>query len=141
MLLSDLFKSLHYTAKRVDFFHWLLNLQANLFNFIGKLLKKSLGLFVDVLAIDIFPVVSPALERLFHIDCLQRKGSNLFGWLNFFDLIHESIEFLEFFFIVFETWICLGEDFELFAWILAPKPAVLAEAIKESVDIVLGSLD
>ena len=120
LFLSDFFKSLHDTAKRVNFFHWLLNLETDLFDFVSELFKESLGLLVDVLAIDIFPVVSPLLEGLFHIDCFQGKGSNLFGWLNFFDLVHKGIELLEFFFIVFKGWRRLGEDFEFIVWILSP---------------------
>jgi hypothetical protein len=83
---------LHNAAQRVDFLHRFFNLQTDLFDFIGELLKESLCLLVDILGEDIFPVVGPFLQSTLDVDCLQGKGTDLECSLNFINLIHEFIE-------------------------------------------------
>ena len=141
LLLADLFESLHDATKGVDFFDGLLDLQLDLLDLVGELLEQGLCLLMDVLAVDIFPVVGPPLKCLFHIGCFERKGTDLMCLLDLVDLRHEGVKFFELVLVVFKARGSLCEDLELLVGILVPEPAVLAKAIKESVDIILGSLD
>ena len=55
LLLTDLLESRHGTTKGINILNWLINLELDLLDLISQVLKKSLGLLVQVTAEGVLP--------------------------------------------------------------------------------------
>jgi hypothetical protein len=95
LLLANLLESKHDAAERVDVLDFLVDLQTNLFDIIGKVTEQVLGLLVDVLREDKLPLSKVVLKSILHTFGLQGKSADLVSLLNLLDLSVLVVEVLE----------------------------------------------
>lgn len=95
-LLSDLLKSLHNIAKGIDIFGWLLDLEFDLLDVIGQVLKECLGSLVKILGVSILPHRDPLLQTRLDVLGLETEGTDLVEALDLIDVEFEVGELFKF---------------------------------------------
>lgn len=141
LLLANLLKSKHNTAKRINIDSGFVNFKLDLLKLIHERFEKSLSLLVEILGETILPFVNPLKKGVFDLISLKLKSSNLMMPINFIDFICKLFKLLKLVLIILKSRLLFVEISKLLVHLFLPEPREFIETGLEFNYVVSSSLD